>query len=237
MLNTILFDLDGTLLPMTQENFIKAYFGGLVKKFAPYGFDKDSLIKGIWAGTNVMIKNDGTQSNSDAFWKTFAGIFGEKVYEYEPEFEQFYKNEFNSVKEVTTPTELSKKLVHMLKDKGYSLVLATNPIFPLVAVQTRLNWLGLSVDDFEYITTYDNSSFCKPNPAYFEQILAKIGKQPENCMMIGNNAVEDLSAAKIGIKTYLVTDFAEDRDNADLTDQQMGSLADFYAFAENLPTL
>lgn len=237
MLNTILFDLDGTLLPMAQGDFIKAYFGGLIKKFAPYGFEKDSLVKAIWAGTDVMIKNDGSRSNCDAFWKAFAEIFGEKVYDYEPEFEKFYENEFNCVKEIITPTELSKKIVHMLKDKGYSIVLATNPIFPLVAVKTRLSWIGLSTDDFEYITTYDNSSYCKPNPAYFEQILAKIGKQPENCIMVGNNAVEDLSASKLGIKTYLVTDFVEDGDKADLTNQQMGSLADFYNFAENMPML
>lgn len=34
-MDTILFDLDGTLLPMDQEVFIKHYFGGITKKCAP----------------------------------------------------------------------------------------------------------------------------------------------------------------------------------------------------------
>ena len=33
-INAILFDLDGTLLPMDQDLFMKYYFGELAKKLA-----------------------------------------------------------------------------------------------------------------------------------------------------------------------------------------------------------
>ena len=39
MIKTVLFDLDGTLLPMDQDNFVKAYFKNLAIKLAPHGYD------------------------------------------------------------------------------------------------------------------------------------------------------------------------------------------------------
>ena len=39
MLNTILFDLDGTLLPFWQDDFIHTYFKMLVACAAPMGYD------------------------------------------------------------------------------------------------------------------------------------------------------------------------------------------------------
>ena len=76
---TVLFDLDGTLLPMEQEVFLKAYLGGLCKKLAPLGYDPKAVVDGIWAGTGAMVKNDGSRLNEEAFWKEFCRIFGEKA--------------------------------------------------------------------------------------------------------------------------------------------------------------
>ena len=58
-ITTVLFDLDGTLLPMDQDTFIKAYFGGLAQKMIPYGYDGEKLIDAIWEGTKAMITNTG----------------------------------------------------------------------------------------------------------------------------------------------------------------------------------
>ena len=49
-IKVVLFDLDGTLLPMDQDEFVKAYFGGIAKKLAPYGYEPNKLVKSIWAG-------------------------------------------------------------------------------------------------------------------------------------------------------------------------------------------
>ena len=80
MKDTILFDLDGTLLPMDQEKFTKAYFKTLAMKTAPLGYDPSELVKGIWAGTEAMVRNNGSKTNEQAFWSRFADLFGEKVY-------------------------------------------------------------------------------------------------------------------------------------------------------------
>ena len=97
--------------------------------------------------------------------------------------------------------------VALAKKAAKHVVLATNPIFPRVAVESRLEWSGVSADSFALITDYENSSFCKPNPAYFTEILTKLGVDAQNCLMIGNNADEDIAAAQAaGLSTFLLTD-------------------------------
>lgn len=78
-ITTVLFDLDGTLLPMKQEGFMKAYFEGLARKLAPHGYEKDSLIASILAGTKAMVKNNGDKLNEEAFWDVFSALLGEKT--------------------------------------------------------------------------------------------------------------------------------------------------------------
>ena len=62
-LTTILFDLDGTLLPIDNDAFTKGYFKLLAVKLAPHGYEPKQLVDAIWAGTAAMVKNDGTKSN------------------------------------------------------------------------------------------------------------------------------------------------------------------------------
>ena len=95
-ITTVLFDLDGTLLPMDQDLFIKTYFSRLAAKMAPRGYDPKALIDAIWTGTAAMIKNDGKCTNEQAFWNTFSAILGEGVRAEEPFLREFYEK--NSLK-------------------------------------------------------------------------------------------------------------------------------------------
>lgn len=208
MINTILFDLDGTLLPMDNEVFTKGYFKGLAGKLAQLGYEPQHLIKTVWGGTAAMVKNDGTRPNMDCFWETFAALNADV---FKPEHmaitDSFYTNEFRAVKSCTGENPLAKPLIEALKKDGYTVVLATNPLFPKAGIETRLSWIGLTCDDFTLVTTYENMHFCKPNPKYYTEILEVIGKKPEECLMVGNNTDEDCAAATVaGLKTVLVTD-------------------------------
>ena len=49
-------------------------------------------------------------------------------------------------------------------------------------------------------------SFCKPRIEYYLEISQKINEPPENCMMVGNDPINDLIAAHTGMKTYWVDD-------------------------------
>ena len=200
MIKNIFFDLDGTLLPMDQDDFLKVYFGELAKKVAPLGYEMKALVDGIWKGTAAMVKNDGHRPNEKAFWDSFSEIFGQKVYDDVSVFDDFYSNEFTKAKSVCGFDPAAASTVMTLKNRGYRLVLATNPIFPRVATENRIQWAGLTLEDFEYTTTYENSSYCKPNPKYYQEILAKLDMNAEETLMVGNDVREDMVAESLGMK-------------------------------------
>lgn len=205
MLTTVLFDLDGTLLPMVQEDFVRAYFARLASFAAPYGYEAKTLVDTLWKGTAAMVQNDGAKTNREAFWDSFASAFGEQARAHEATFEEFYATDFNLAQNACGFAPEAAETVEFLKAKGIRRVLATNPIFPAVATQARIRWAGLHAEDFEFITTYENSRHCKPNPAYFADILDRIGCRAEECLMVGNDAVEDLAAREVGIPVFLLT--------------------------------
>jgi len=233
-LQAILFDLDGTLLPMDQETFIKAYFGLLARKMAPLGYEPQKMIQAVYAGTEAMIKNNGAATNETVFWNVFCGVFGEQARKDEPHFEAFYRNEFQQVKDVCGFDGRAAQLIARLKEKGYRLVLATNPLFPPVATQSRIRWAGMNVSDFEWVTTYDNSSFCKPDVKYYEEIIKKLDLDPACCLMVGNDVGEDMIAGRLGMKTFLLTDCLINRVGEDIEKYPRGSFEALERYIESL---
>lgn len=222
-INAILFDLDGTLLPMDQDVFIKTYFKLLAGKLAPYGYEPQKLLDSIWASVGAMVKNDGKGTNETAFWNMFTSIYGEKSLEDKPVFECFYAEDFDKVQASCGYTPAAKEIIEFLHNKGLMLVLATNPLFPAVATRKRIKWAGLSPEDFTLYTTYENAGFCKPNPKYYQEILEKIGCQPEECVMIGNDVAEDMVAETLGMNVFLLTDCLINKTGVDITQYPHGS--------------
>lgn len=207
MKQAILFDLDGTLLPMDQEEFTNGYFRLLAAKMAPYGYDPRQLVDALWQGVGAMVKNDGGAVNSERFWAVFDRAMGKNCRADEPVFDGFYRNEFRQAVRFTQPSPLSAELARTARSKAEYVILATNPIFPRCGQVTRLGFVGLSDTDFHWVTDYENSRFCKPNPAYYQDILARFGLQPGECVMVGNDMEEDIvPAAGLGMETFLVTD-------------------------------
>ncbi|MCI9225101.1 MAG: HAD family hydrolase [Acutalibacter sp.] len=231
-ITTLLFDLDGTLLPMELKSFTDAYFKLLAAKAAPYGYEPKALVAAVWKGTKAMIQNDGSRPNERRFWEVFAGELGDKILELRPVFDKFYAEEFNGAKTATRGNPLARKAVEGAKAAGYTVILATNPLFPAVGVATRLGWLGLSPEDFSCVTSYENCSYCKPNPMYYTQLLNQAGKSPSECLMVGNDVREDAFAAmEAGLSAYLITDCLENTDNDDFSSIPHGSFAGFMKFA------
>lgn len=234
MIKNVLFDLDGTLLPLDMDEFINTYFGLLAKKLAPMGYDPEALIKGVWTGTGAMMKNDGSMTNEKRFWQVFAAVMGEHVIADMPLFEDFYANEFNLAKSVCGFNPKSKEVVELCRELGYRVALATSPLFPAVATRARASWAGVSFDDFELVTTYENSSTCKPNPAYYREICDKCGMEPTECLMVGNDATEDTAAAKLGMKVFLVTDCLLNKDDVDISQYPNGNFDDLIDYIKKL---
>jgi FMN phosphatase YigB (HAD superfamily) len=163
------------------------------------------------------------------------GIKGAVLEAVESACDSFYSNEFNIVKSVVRFSEVPSRLVRAMSARGFCIVLATNPLFPPCAVDSRLGWIGLDQSDFELITHYENSSFCKPNPAYYRDVFSKIDKSPSQCLMVGNNPAEDMCVGELGAETFLVTDFMENDTGLDITAFKHGTIEELEAYLMSLP--
>ncbi|MDO4500908.1 MAG: HAD family hydrolase [Erysipelotrichaceae bacterium] len=204
----ILFDMDGTLLPMNVDDFTKGYFKMLCKKMCPIAdIDPELNVKGIWAGVKLMVLNDGSRKNVEAFWEGYEKVTGVKREVVEDICERFYGEEFLEAKVFTDENPFAVKAVELAHQKADKVVLATNPLFPLVAQKSRMSFVGLKEEDFDLVTAYEEERYAKPNPKYYVSILDRIGYKAEECLMIGNDVDEDmLPAMSVGLDTYLITD-------------------------------
>ena len=233
-ITTVLFDLDGTLLPMDQDLFVKSYFGKLAEKMAPRGYDPDGLIKAVWGGTAAMVQNSGKSTNEEVFWNFFSGIYGEKALRDIPVFQEFYEVEFQEARQVCGCNPPAAQPVSLCRELGLRRVLATNPLFPSIATESRMRWAGISPEDFEYYTTYENSVHCKPNPDYYRDILAHCGLRAEECLMVGNDVSEDMVTETLGMKVFLLTDCLINKEGKDLSGYPQGNFEDLMTFIQKL---
>lgn len=233
-ITTVLFDLDGTLLPMDQEVFIKDYFGRLARKLAPYGYEPKKLIEGVWAGTKAMIQNTGEKTNEEAFWTACDAYLGCAASKDKAIHADFYQNEFNEVKASCGFEKKAAQIVSWLKEKGIRVVLATNPLFPSVATENRIRWAGLQPENFEYFTTFENSHYCKPNLDYYREILEKLCLNPEECLMVGNDVGEDMITRQLGMQVFLLTDCLINKTGEVISGYPHGGFAELDAYLKEV---
>lgn len=236
MINTILFDLDGTLLPIASDQFEKIYFGGLSSHFTDM-YTPEAFFKLIWDATKAMVMDTSDRTNELVFMSALGAVVDEKLAEMQQRFERFYQTDFDRLKAAVIESNEMKEAVTILKQKGYTLVIATNPLFPKIAIEKRINWTGMQRSDFSYVTSFENSHYCKPQPKFFEEILADIKKTPEECLMVGNDAQEDMVAKVVGIQTYLITNHLIHRKDKPMVADYTGEYTDFLLFVQDLPSV
>lgn len=231
----IFFDLDGTLLPMDQQTFASGYFAGLTKYFVKHGYDKDIFMNALKVSTYKMFENDGSCSNEDLFFNTFVPMVGKTKEELMPLLVDFYTNYFPTIIDETCGyNERSKEAIHILKEKGYNIYILTNPLFPALATHERVRHAGIDLNDIKFVTTYENSSFAKPNPMYFEEVMKKFNIAPNDVMMFGNDTREDMAILKLGVACYIIEDDLIDKDNVSLDSVEHGSFDDFMTYIKNM---
>lgn len=233
-ITTVLFDLDGTLLPMDLDAFLKAYFGLLAEHMAPYGYEKEKLLKTIWSSTGSMIQNNTGKPNAEVFWDCMAKAYGPQIRDDEPKFDEYYRLGFPKVQTSCGYDPMAAKVIAACKDKGLRIALATNPFFPATATIQRARWAGLDPADFALITTYENSHACKPNPAYYREVLEKLDVTPQQCLMVGNDVEEDMMARELGMDVFLLTPCLISRKGTDISAYPHGDFGDLLAYIQNL---
>ena len=226
-LTTVLFDLDGTLLPMDLDEFLKQYFLAAAKKLVPFGYDPEEFISALWKGSYAMVKNDGSCTNEEAFWAVLNQIYGkERAKRSEEILEDFYRYDFDKLSAYCGYDAEAAKTVGYIKEKGCRVALATNPLFPHMATESRICWAGLSPSDFELYTTFENSRYTKPSKGYYLEVMEKLGVCSDECLMVGNDTSDDLAANEVGIDVFILTDGLINKKNVDLSAIPHGSFSD-----------
>lgn len=208
MIKAVFFDLDGTLLPLDEDGFLKIYFELLCKRMLAYNYNPEELTDFIWKGTKAMYLNDGSKTNEEVFWDCFEEHYGKAKLKDKEIIDSFYTNEFKTTKNACKENPFAREIIDYCKSKGLFVGLTTNPIFPKVGTLTRMSFVGLKEEDFEFVTSYENSSYTKPNPKYFLYLLDKYNLKPDEVILFGNNTYEDGECSLlVGIKCYMVGDF------------------------------
>ena len=228
MLKTILFDLDGTLLPLDTDAFITGYMKRLAAH-AGHMVPPKQLVEQVLASTMAMIQStDPVYSNAEVFAADFFPKVGRSQAELMPVFDEFYRTKFPSLRTSCAGLPgIARQVVQAALDSGFEIVLATNPLFPRLAIEERMRWIDIIDFPWRLVTTYEDMHACKPQPAYYKEVLQLIGRRPEECLMVGNDVEEDGVAAKLGIDVYFVTDFLINRSGQPLPKDRSGTLVDF----------
>lgn len=234
MIKAILFDLDGTLLPLDTDRFFESYFRLLVPRFARL-VEPRLFYQSVVESTGIMIHNlDPALTNEAVFEATFYPRVGLGPEVLKPLFMDFYRGDFRQLRQVAAETPLSRLVVQRAVEKGLEVILATNAVFPLEAIEERMRWAGIHDFPWRLITSYERMHFCKPHLHYYKEILSISNLKPGECLMVGNDLEEDVVAGKLGMKTFLVTDYLIQRGNS-LRPDYTGSLSDLLAFVDALP--
>jgi len=200
---------DDTLLGNSMETFIPAYFQALTRHVA-HLIPPKRLISELMRATHAMETNDGNgPTNEETFAAAFYPALGYEPAELKPIFERFYAEEFPKLRTLTQPRPEARLLVEWAFERGLQVVIATNPLFPRSPIEQRLEWAGVPVTEFDYalVTTYEDMHATKSHPAYYREILARLGRQPNECLMVGDHWEWDIAqAASVGIPAYWITE-------------------------------
>lgn len=206
-IEAILFDLDGTLIDLQEEDLVKHYLKLVSIFFAENGYKGDprEIPAKILESTDIMLKDtDPNTTTIESFMNHFATSVGHDAEFLMALFDRFYIEKFDLVKHYAKPIPEVSTIIKKCEELNLKLVVATNPVFPETPVLKRISWGGLSEVDWKLITTGENMPVCKPHPLYFEKICEIIDIPPSNCLFVGNDAYFDMAAKEVGIWTFLL---------------------------------
>jgi FMN phosphatase YigB (HAD superfamily) len=223
----VLFDLDGTLLDIDLQGFLRRYFGALRAVplgAAANGLESGAVVRAIMTATDAMMALHPGRTNLDTFSESFERATGIAFDALWPAYERFYTSVFPLLQGEAGPSPGARRAVETARELGLLVAVATNPIFPRIAVDHRLAWAGLGDVPFDVITTYEHMNACKPHGAYFTQTAAMLGVDPSDCLMVGDDITLDLPASDVGMRTFLKGDARSSADYRGTLDDLAGLL-------------
>jgi len=223
-IRAVLFDLDGTLLDLDIDVLVEPYVRGLAQSVV-HLVPPERFLPSLIQATALMRDNNGRASNAEVFAQSFYPAVGCSRQELEPLFERFYVEEFPKLRSYARRKTHAREAVQTAFAQGFDVVIATNPLFPSMAIRQRLDWAGVGDFPYRLVTTYENSYAAKPNLAYFRHILSTIDQPAEHCIMVGDEDI-DMVAAHLGCRTFLIPSARTCLASTTPTPTNRGTLAD-----------
>jgi len=162
--------------------------------------------KRLLSATQALMDNHGEISNAEYFMNVFCKGFEGERDEIWKRFMRFYEKEYDQFQTLVSVPKGIRQVFLQLQNKNLKLVIASNPMWPLDVQMKRLSWAGLGDLHFDLVTHIENMSYCKPRIEYYEEICLKLDERPDSCLMVGNDPINDMIVATIGMKTFLIVD-------------------------------
>jgi HAD superfamily hydrolase (TIGR01549 family) len=204
---TLLLDLDDTLLTNDIRTFLPAYLQALSKELAPYAHP-DTLVTQLLSATKRMVENQRPDLTlKEVFESSFYPALNLQPEDMRDPLNRFYAEVFPSLQTLTSPRPEAVELVKTAIRCGFHIVIATNPLFPRSAIEHRLAWAGLPVNDypFDLVSSYETLHFSKPRPAYFAELLGRLGWPEGPVLMVGDDLQNDISGARqLGLPVFWI---------------------------------
>lgn len=227
MIKAVLLDLDNTLLHNQDEAFAAAYLR-LVGEYLGARWRRDDLsgtfLRAIHALTG---RRDMQQTNTDLLLSILCRETGVPALDIRAALEDFHHNRYPALQTYTRPVPGAAELVQSLREQQYAVAIVTNPIYPAEAIRQRLAWANLphTFDAYALVTNADIMRYTKADPAFYVEVAARIGVEPDEAIMIGDSLKNDIQPAQqVGLHTYHISgETPASTSEADA----VGTLADF----------
>jgi HAD superfamily hydrolase (TIGR01549 family) len=174
----------------------------------------------------------------EAFEASFYPALNLDVDKFQAAAERFYAEVFPTLRELTYQKSEAVRLIEYAQKRGYTIAIATNPLFPMTAISQRLSWANLSPDKFKFqlISSYETFHFAKPALDYFAEVMARLGWPEDSVIMIGDDVEKDiLPASKLGLPTFWVNIDGNDLPNGFEIPVVSGDLGDVLPWLQEIP--
>ncbi|HVB09052.1 MAG TPA: HAD family hydrolase [Bacillota bacterium] len=200
----ILFDLDGTLLDIDGEAFLERYLDALAPYLRP-DMDPDAFRGKVMAAALPLITSDHLQGTVG---DTFRAALADRLELPAAEVADGQRRLDSALGDVVAiphaPRTTARLCVDAALDAGMRCAVATTPIYRPAVIHRRLTWAGLADYPWALVTTSENMHSCKPSPGYFREAAAKLGLQPADCIMVGDDPYQDGPSDEAGMRFHLV---------------------------------
>jgi FMN phosphatase YigB (HAD superfamily) len=203
MLYTLLLDLDDTLLNTNLAAFLPAYYAALAQHLTPLVPPAD-MLEALHSGLQLMLGNTNpARTLQEAFESHFYSRLTVQRELMQNAIAKFYETVYPGLGTNSRRVTGARELIEWARAAGHRLALATDPLFPIAATEARVRWAGLDPAQFELISAFETFHFSKSHPAYYAELLGRLGWPDGPILMVGNDTQRDLMAAKaLGLATY-----------------------------------